>query len=653
MARAALRPIRIGPYRLDAGARLAFRNGVRVPLRPRVFETLFVLASRAGRLVTKEELLDAVWPDTVVEENNLNQNILALRRALQRNPEDGVRIETVPRRGYRLVVELPPAAALEGESISMVPPAAASGDATAAAFARGIPVPADGPSRRSFPFRFGLVATAALILAAAFWIPPRLRERRRPIAGVRSIAVLPLVSHGDAGESLGFGIADAVITRLGYVRSLSVRPTASMRAFRGPDVDPVEAGRALGVNAVLAGEIQKSGSRVRVTVQLIGTSTGATLWSDKLDVSSSDVFAIEDAISDSVARALTVGLSAGETTHLARQRRTSPEAYRAYLDGRYFWDARTAEAARRARRAFEKAIRLDPEYAPAYAGLADTLNALHEVDDGGDRARQVAERAIALDDTVAEAYAARGNTSLFTDWKVDEAERDFRRALELNPSYATARQWFAYCFLVRGDLAGATREIRLAQQTDPLSRSIGVDVGLLDYFAGRFEDALTEYRRVLSIDPGFQQALQAIPDVLESEGNLPSARQACEAIAAAGDALAAARCQALVAAMAGDPSEAERLREGPSWPAREIWDSKVALALGDCPRAVGDLEEAVARRAADLLLVGADPRYDALRADPSFARLLARIGVRPVGRAAQMRPAPGRSEIAHLSRARL
>jgi tetratricopeptide (TPR) repeat protein len=244
----------------------------------------------------------------------------------------------------------------------------------------------------------------------------------------------------------------------------------------------------------------------------------------------------------------------------------------------------------------------------------------------------MARKALSLDDSLAEAYAALGNTSLFADWNVSDAEKNLQSAIDLNPSYATAHQWYAYCFLARGDLAGALKEIRRAQEADPLSPSIGVDVGNMLFYARRYEDALAEYRRVLELEPDFAQAHQMVLAELLRRGDLEAARQEAASLPLPGSSYAEA-CLAVLAARSGDRRLADEHLERVVSPERWTAEASVALALGDKEGAVAALEEGYRRRDAAMLLIGADPRMDPLRSDPRFADLVHRVGVVPVERA--------------------
>lgn len=602
------RPIayEFGAFRLEPLEQRLLYGARTVDLPHRAFDMLVYLVERSGHLVTKEELLQALWPGVFVEEGNLSQNVFLLRRALTNGAPGRDYIETVPRRGYRFAAPVREIRVQEPE-----PP-------------RPTPVPARHRSRSVLPLiAAGVVAITAVAVRTA-------RQATPAIAAVRSIAVLPMRTIGPSGadDYLGLGLADAVTTRLGYVRRLLVRPTASVSALEGAG-DPLAAGRRLGVDAVLAGRIQRSEGRIRVTAQLVGVRDGAEMWSETFDVKEADLFTLEDSISEAVARALAKSLSAGETQRVGRDRPTSPEAYEAYLKGRYFWNQRSESGTRQARELFETAIALDSRYALAYAGLADSLHYFPRGDDL-ERSRNLARKALELDDSLAEAHASLGNLSLFTEWKFDEAERHFRRALDLNPSYATAHQWFAYCYLVRGDLAGATREIRRARDTDPLSPSIGVDAGLMLYYGRRYDDAIAELHRVLELDPGFGQALQYLPLVLVKKGDLVEAARACSQRSLSQGGWVSRHCQALVAAYAGRRSEAEAALSELEGRERWMTAAAVASALGDRAAALASLEEGYRIRSASMLLLGADPLFDSLRGDPRFEDLLKRVGLRAI-----------------------
>jgi TolB-like protein/Tfp pilus assembly protein PilF len=439
---------------------------------------------------------------------------------------------------------------------------------------------------------------------------------------VRSIAVLPFRSLGPdrLDEYLRLGLADALITRLGYVQRLEVRPTGSVRSFLDGPVDPVAAGRALGVDAVLEGQIQRNGARTRVTVQLVGVRRAATVWSEKFDVRSGDLFEIEDTISNAVTRAVVSGLSEGEKLLLTRRRATTPEAYQAYLKGRYYWNRRTQDSFRKGVEAFRHAIEADPEYAPAYAGLADSYNFLGFVPE----AKKAAGRALELDATLAEAHAALGNAALFYDFQRTEAEREFRRAIDLSPSYATAHQWLAYDLAAAGRFDQAIAEIRRARDLDPLSLSIATDVGDILYYARRYDEALRECRKAIEMDPHFLQAHLTLGRILEEKGEMEAAIRELSY-----DELGSDLARAY--AIAGRSTQARAILEKlPRFHPTGLWHwerARIFASLGEKDRAFEWLERAYKARYGALVLLGVDPQFDSLHGDPRFDALMRRIGL--------------------------
>lgn len=441
-----------GPFRLESSPRQLLRDRLPVPLTPKALETLLVLVRNHGRLVPKRELMEAVWPGVYVEDVGLARNISVLRKALGDGGEDAAFIETVPRQGYRFVA-----------GVTAGPPA----------------VPAE--------------------------------VERTPMA----VAVLPLKRMGaeNREDYLGLGIADALIAKLSTLRQLVVRPTNAVRLYGSPRQDPIVAGRALRVDWVLDGCMQVRDERLRVTVQLVRVHDGATLWAEKYDERFTDIFALEDSISERMAEVLAVRLTAEDRSQLAKRHTGSAEAHHRYLEGRYHWNRRTEDGLRRAIECFNGAIAIDPNHALAYVGLADSYTLLGTVTYGAfhrrdvwPRARAAAARALELDEQLAEAHTSLAFIKFRYDWDWEGAERGFVRAIDLNPHYATARQWYAYFLSTRGRHDEALREIRCAQQLDPLSLPIATGVGRFLYLAGRYAEAVAECRKAIEMDGTFAGA---------------------------------------------------------------------------------------------------------------------------------------------------
>jgi DNA-binding winged helix-turn-helix (wHTH) protein/TolB-like protein/Tfp pilus assembly protein PilF len=622
------RVFEFGAFRLDAAGRRLLREETPIPLTPRAFETLLLLVRNADRVVTKDELMASVWHDAVVEEGNLSQTVFVLRKALGQNGGTPRYIETVPRIGYRFacpVTRLFP----EPPPIREVPPPPLSvgGERTLKA------------GRLRSAARSWLLAGAAILAALAglaVWL--RTSGIRRPI---RSLAVLPFHAIGPAppDDYLGLGLADALITRFGAIREIAVRPTSSIRRYTStPAADGLAAGQELGVDAVLDGEYQRVGDRIRVTVQLVRLPQKTTLWSAKLDERSGDVLTLEDALSSSIAQALAPRLSDEERRRLSRPASANPAAYEAYLRGRYHWNQRTPEHLRKALTLLEEAVAQDPSFARAQAAIADCdlLLSAHQVlspSQAFPRARAAAERAIALDPELAEPYAALGYASLFYDWNWRDAEQRFREALDRDPHNAVTHQWYASWLTSLGRSDEGLAEIRRAQELDPLSLSIGTVVATHLYYARRYGEAVDQLRGVLDMDSRYAPAHEVLGMVLEQQGNFVAAVEEFRILASlTGSAAYAEVDLAHALAASGDAAGSRALldRLERALGQREIWPSELArvhAAMGESDRAFALFDRAVTERVGDLVWLRVDPRLDFLRRDPRFAALVARVGM--------------------------
>ena len=601
-----------GPFRVDAAERVLLRDGRPVPLTPKLFDTLLALVERSGHLVEKAELMELVWPETFVEESNLSSNVSLLRKALGAGDDGRPFIETVPRRGYRFaagVRVVKQAAEADGDKGEFVvvrrtrARLVAREEEEADADARALP----GPSRP---------AGAA---------PPR------------SLAVLPfsLINPGAGDEYLGLGLADALITQLGNTGHLVVRPTSAVRKYAEQHRDSAAAGRELGVDAVLEGSVQQAAGRLRVTVQLVSARAGVPVWADKFSAPFTDIFDVQDSISEQVARALAPRLS-GDDRRLLRKRYTeNAEAYQAYLRGRYFWNKRNLEGFRKAVAHFRQAIEHDPAYALAYTGLSDTYAMLASWGEPPPReamplARAAAERALEIDPELSEAHASLGNV-LYFQWDCAGAERALRRAIELNPHYATAHNRHAQLLVSLERFAEAEAAVRRAQELDPLSPMVTTAVAGPYLYAGRFEEAVAQYRKALELDPDFIPALFSAANALAQLGRfeeaLASSRRAVEV---SGRHPLIVAGHAGVLATAGREAEARRelddlLASGA--PVLPYSLATVYARLGDAERTLACLEEAFAERNTHLNDLNVELEFAPFRDDPRFRDLARRVGL--------------------------
>jgi DNA-binding winged helix-turn-helix (wHTH) protein/TolB-like protein/Tfp pilus assembly protein PilF len=606
-----------GPFRLSPSRWVLERGGETVPLTPRAYDTLLALVESRGRVLTKEELFQIVWKGAVVDENNLSQAISAVRKALGEGANGDRYVSTTPRRGYSFVA---PVEEIRDDRRPM-PQAAA------------VPLPPAVAAPARAPFRWRVPWIALVLLAAALgalWMV-RGRADRQAEAPVRSLAVLPFRLLGAAGgnEHLGLALADAVITRLGYVRSLSVRPISAVLPFA--EKDPVSAGRALSVDAVLEGRIQESEGRLRVTVQLIAVRQGTPFWSGKFDVPRADLFSLEDSVSGDVAYALAPRLSTHEELRLARHHSARPEAYEAYLRGRYFWSRRSPKDLEAAVREFEAAIAADERFAPAWSGLADA-RVLRGTDFPAEfaLARAAAEKALSLDPDLAEAHASLAMARFFGEWDFAGAEREFQRALSLAPGYATAHDWYAYWLVSAGRFDEAVAEIRSAREIDPTSLNMNRDVGHILLYARRFDEAAAQLKSVVRMDPSYPHVRLYLAAALLYASHLEEASTEARALSAAGGDVE--ELQALIEARAGRLEALRRyipklLHAADSGTAKPDTVASAYGWLGDKDQAFRWLERDFEAHDFYLVFLKVDPVFDPLRNDPRFGDLLRKIGL--------------------------
>ena len=595
------------------------RDGEAVPLTLKAFELLRVLVENQGHLLGKDELLRRVWPDAVVEENNLTVTISALRKALDEGPNDRQYIETVPRRGYRFVADL---RVLEDET-----------PATPTMTAPDV----ERPRSRAFGLR-AVLLVATLVAAATFvwaW-----RRSRAPAAPVRSMAVLPFRSLTHDSEYLGLGMADALITRLGRTKLL-VRSTGAVQKYTAPDLDPVAAGRDLRVESVLEGSIQTADDRLRTTVRLLRVSDGSTLWADTFDERLTHIFAVQDSISQKVTDALALRLTDDERRLLTRHEARDSEAYQLYLRGRFFWNKRSREGFERGAAYFRQAVEKDPAYALAYSGLADShigMTFYHYASPQAAMplARTAAEKALAIDGSLAEAHASLAHVKTNYEWDWAEAERLSTRAIALEPEYATAHQWYGiHCLAPMGRMDEAIREARRAQQIEPLSAVFNAFVGAALFFARRYDEAIEECRKTIDLHPDFGVARWYLGRAYLQKGRVPEALvQLQKAVELSGGSPLMKGTLGVGQARAGDRAAAQRTLDeltrlrGESY-ASALDFAEIHATLGDREPAFRWLEQAADERAFHVIYLKVWPELDPLRADPRFKALVRRLGLEP------------------------
>jgi DNA-binding winged helix-turn-helix (wHTH) protein/tetratricopeptide (TPR) repeat protein len=517
-----------GPYRLDTAERLLVRDGKIVPLQPKVFDLLLALVERHGRLLEKDELMSVVWPDAIVEEANLANNISILRKTLGENGQQF--IGTVPKRGYRFVA---PVNELMDRSVE---PVVAERPQTQVAVAtiQGID-PDDRPDspgsvrprrwRGALTSRW-LLALAALIVAGGGFWAARMARQSGASAGKmpRSIAVLPFkpLAPNNRDEVMELGMADTLITKLSSLNQIIVRPTSAIRKYTALDQDPIAAGREQEVEAVLDASYLCTGEKIRVTVRLIDVRSGYARWIYEYYGYCTDLFTAVDIISEKVAGAMVRELTGEERKRLTKHYTNNIAAHQLYMKGRYFLDKWTRDATLRAVESFQQAIAIDPDYALAYAGLAGCYVSLGNFSDPEHemfpKAKAAAAKALALDETLAEAHASLAVVAHLYDWDFASSEKEFKRALELDPNNALAHHWLGNYLLSMGRIDEALDEGRRSIELDPTSLRINSIQGWRMFYAHRPKQAIEQLRKTLEMDPNYINAHVILANAYELNG---------------------------------------------------------------------------------------------------------------------------------------
>jgi TolB-like protein len=462
-----------------------------------------------------------------------------------------------------------------------------------------------------------------------------------PTPGVPSLAVLPFASPaGEVDQQLGFGMADALITRLGNIRRVLVRPTSAIRRYLTSAPDPAIAGRELRVDTVLEGCIQRSGEKLRVTVQLIDVQTGAPIWGEGFDESLADIFHVQDSISERLAASLVSSLTAAEKEHLQKRYTQNLDAYQSYLKGRYHWNKRTKEGLAKAVEYLSEAVRQDTGYALAHSALADCYTLLASAGyDVGDRsaalasARAAATKAIEIDSQMAEAHTSLGLVKFRGDWDWVGAEKEFRRAIELKPGDASAHHFCGLLLCAMGRQAEAIAAVKRAYELDPLSLIIGCAIGRVWHFGREYDRAIEQFRRVLEMDSSFAEAHFGLGVAYLQKSMLNDARTELEwALRLSGDRLLYLGFLGCVHAVSGNRTEAESvlkqlarfIDEGRITPSYELG---TRIGLGQTERVFAILERAFEEQEGLLAFARVEPLFDPLRSDARFETMLRRAGL--------------------------
>jgi DNA-binding winged helix-turn-helix (wHTH) protein/TolB-like protein/Flp pilus assembly protein TadD len=655
-------------FRLDAGERILARDGEPVTLPAKAFDLLVVLLENNGRLVGKDELYQRVWTDQIVEESNLTVQMSALRKALGERRDNPRYIVTVPGHGYRFIGEVirvgeGQEVGIEAENQSHIviekkngqmandlvpslpldirdhqPISETPSTITATAeMQRTLPV---NPTRKWVRvLAVAVILCGSLLVGFYFWskrtAPTQLPSPRQ----IKALAVLPFkpLVTDDRDESLELGMADTLIARLANLREINVRPIGAVRKYVGLDQDAVAAGREQRVDAVVDGHMQKSGDKIRVTVRLVRVEDGATLWTNHFDEKLTDIFQVQDSISERVAGLLAQKLTGEEQERLTRHPTENTEAYQLYLLGRYHLNRLTDDGFQKGLEYFQLAVEKDPNFALAYAGMADAYNQLAGFNVRPPRevfpkARSAAVAALNLDPQLAQAHTELAMVNLTFDWDWPVAEKEFQRAIEINPSDSDAHYYYAYYFTFMGKFDNGITEIRKALELDPVSLVKLTGVAQVLLMARHYDEAIEECRKALEMDPNLGYAHWLLGLAYMYKGSYEQAILALQkSIPLSADSPDEPATLAKAYALSGRPTEARKIFDELKQQSRHRYISPGTLAdlywaIGQKDEAFAMLNKAIDERDNMVVLLKVEPMFDPLRSDPRFTNLLRRVG---------------------------
>jgi len=587
-----------GPFRLDLEQRLLSHEGETVALAPKVFETLMLLIEHRGRVVKKEEMMKALWPDRYVEEANLTQNIFMLRKILGEGSGKAQYIETIPKRGYRFigtVKEVQEEVTLTEETKRFEEPA---------------------------------TETQPEIPA-------------RPDEAKISIAVLPMANEtGDpALEYLSDGITDSIINILSKLPQMRVIARSLVYRYKGKEAEALKVGRELTADTVLVSRIVALGSVLIIRAELVEVSTGWQLWGEQYQTRLSDILQVQDEVATNISAKLHIRLTEEEKKRLGKHYTQNPEAYQCYLKGRYYRNTRTAEGYQKAIESFEQAIKLDPGYALAYAALADSYVSFDFYGilppwETSPKAKTAAINALLIDDTLAEAHTSIACVKMMYERDWSKAEREFKRAIELDPDYAHAHNWYSHFLMAMGRIEESFAESQIALKLDPLDDSINQYLGWHHIHARQFGRAIAQLEKILADNPEFFLARATLGMAYEQKGEVEKGIEEFKKAYKLEKNAIVLGFLGHAYAIAGNREEAEKILEELEELSKRIYVPPFSIgliytALGESTEAFEWFEKAYVAQNEWVNWLKVAPEVDSLRADPRFQDLLRRLRLTP------------------------
>ena len=606
------------PFRLDTTERVLLRDGKAVSLTPKALSVLLVMVQHHGHVVTKESLLKEVWPDTFVEEGNLAFNVSLLRRALREAPNCVSYIETIPKRGYRFTAPV--------EVVQHNSPTPALNESLAIQ-------PAAHPADRRKGWILGAVAVG-LVLVALSYLARQGRHSGNSTTRAM-LAVLPVQNlTGDPRRDyVSDGLTEEIISQLGTLNPprLGVIARTSSMAYKNTNKTVAQIGRDLQVDYVLESSLRQWGDSVRISAQLIAVRDQTHVWAENYQSDRDDILKLQSDVAQAIANEISFTLTPEQRTLAATARPIDPHVHELCLMGRYEWNKRTEAGLRKAIEYFEQAIARDPQYAPAYAGLADAYAVLPyfseaPADEAAPKARKAAEYALQLDETIADAHGVLGfiNTIYL---ELGRAESEYKRALQLNPNGATLHHWYSFLLWDTNRREEALAELERARQLDPLALVISTDEAAILCAAQQTDRAIRLLQKAIELDPNFADAHRTLAIAYSQKGLASQAISEARRGLALDPNVSEQATLGYVFAASGQPGRArkllEKLAQRPG--ISPVYLAFIYTGLGDYDHALECLERAYQERSFMLTNLATQAMFDRLRSDPRFEDLQGRI----------------------------
>jgi TolB-like protein/DNA-binding winged helix-turn-helix (wHTH) protein len=651
------RLVRFGVFQLDLRLGELRRQGLRIKLQEQPCQILGLLLERPGEIVSREELRKKLWhDDTFVDfDHSLNTAIMRLREALGDSSENPRFVETVPRHGYRFIA--PVEETRPSESLKAAPgqPAAP----TLAGRTLAVPdsifqtaaqaPPPSTPGRRQIDLRRALAFSGFVVVTFLFVFVYTIRHVRNAAAakiepsGLKSLVVLPLENlSGDKDqEYFADGMTDELIAHLAKIRSLRVISRTSAMEYKGTRKPLSEIARDLNVEAVVEGTVLRSGDRVRITAELVQVATDRHLWAETYESPMGDILTLQNQVATAIANEIRIELTPAEQQQLASTRAISTESYEDYLKGRYYWNKRSEEDLNKAIQYFQLATEKDNQSALAYAGLADCYSIIGSAIVGtvpsgqvATKAKIAALKALELDNTLAEAQTSLATVRFNYDWDWSAASNGFQRAIDSNPSYATAYQRYSLYLMAMGRTQESLNEINRARQLDPLSISMNFSLGWRLYMAHQYNAAIVQLRNTLDMDPAFALPRMVLGQTYEELGSYdPAIAELQKAVVNSHNSPMMLGALGHAYAVAGKRADAERILNQMIEQSREkkyvspFYLASVYAGLKENEKAMDYLDMAYQDRSNGIVFLKVDPQWDALRANPRFEALLTKLAL--------------------------